>query len=135
VRKVVEHVTRGEFRKHSKSVDKRFDAVDKRFDAVDKRFDAVDKRLDAMDKRFDAMDKRFDGMDARFDAMDKRFDTSEQRMTEVLGRFVIEIDTSIARHIRASEERIRAEIRRVDDQYRDLPQRVARLEEHTGIKR
>ena len=128
VRKVVEHVTRGEFRKHSKS-------VDKRFDAVDKRFDAVDERLDAMDKRFDGMDERFDGMDKRFDAMDKRFDTSEQRMMEVLGRFVIEIDASIARHIRGSEERIRTEIRGVDDQYRDLPERVERLEQHTGIKR
>ena len=82
----------------------------------------------------------------------------EQRMIDALGKMVIEIDHNTARRmadlrvdlatslrvdlgrdlagqILASEERIRAEIRGIDDQYRDLPERVAQLEEHTGIKR
>ena len=86
-------------------------------------------------EELEVRDQRFDAIDKRFDAVDKRFDTFEQRIMEVLGRFVIEVDTSIGRHIRASEERIRAEIRGVDDQYRDLPERVTKLEDHTGLKR
>jgi hypothetical protein len=100
VRKVVEYVTRGEFRKQAKSVDERFDAVDK-----------------------------------RFDAMDRRFDELVAVIGETIANAVTLIDQNVARHIRASEERLRVQIRGVDDQYRDLPERVAALEDHTGIKR
>jgi chaperonin cofactor prefoldin len=97
---VAELVTRAEFRKRAKTVDKRFEAVDKRFDAMDRRFD----ELIAV-------------------------------VGETIANAVTLIDQNVARHIRASEERLRVQIRGVDDQYRDLPERVARLEEHTGLKR
>jgi archaellum component FlaC len=154
VRQVVEYVTRDEFGRFAKGVDgcfaradKRFDGVDKqlvaitkRFEAVDKRFDAVDKRFEAVDKRFDAVDKRFEAVDKRFDAVDKRFDdliavlgeTIENAMAVLRTELRKELGSDLARQIRASEERIRAEIRGVDDQYRDLPER---LEAHTGLKR
>jgi chaperonin cofactor prefoldin len=108
----------------------------------------------AFRKHAHSVDKRFDAVDKRFDAVDKRFDAFEQRLMDFLGRWATEIDTNIARHVRASEQRLRAElgsdlagqilaseerlrseIRGLDDQYRDLPTRVAALEDHTGIKR
>jgi hypothetical protein len=104
---VAASLTRAEFRKHAKSVDKRFAAVDKRFDAVDKRFDG----------------------------MDRRFDELVAVVGETIANAVALIDQNVARHIRASEERLRVEIRGVDDQYRDLPERVTRLEVHTGLTR
>ena len=95
-------------------------------------------------------DKRFDGIDQRLDGIDRRFDDFEQRMIHSMGQMVIAVGEEVGRQIRASnqelrielraeiigsEERIRGEIRALDDQYRDLPERVARLEEHTGLKR
>jgi septation ring formation regulator EzrA len=149
---VAEAVTRAEFRKHAKSVDKRFEAVDKRFDAVDKRFDAVDKRFDAVDKRFGAMDKKFDDLVAVIgETIAKAVITIEhnlaRRLREELGadlarqlraseeRLRDQLGRDMTTQILASEERIRGEIRGVDDQYRDLPERVAKLEVHTGLKR
>ena len=84
----------------------------------------------------------------------KRFDLCEERMIHSMGQMAIvigeevgrqirashhqlrtELGSEITQQIRASEERTRDYIRGLDDQYRDLPERVARLEEHTGVKR
>lgn len=116
--------------------------------------DARDKRFDGVDKRFDGIDKRFDGIDRRFDAMDRRFDDFEQRMIHSMGQMAVaigeevgrqirashqqlrtELGAEITQQIRASEERTRDYILGLQDPYRDLPERVAALEEHTGIKR
>jgi len=150
VRRVAEYVTRKTFRKFAKAVDKRFDAVDKRFDAVDKRFDAVDKRFDAVDKRFDAADERFDRLietlgetianavkmlrtEIRSSYDDLRVELSGQIRTSH-DELRAELGADMTLQILASEERMRAEIRAMNDPYRDLPERVARLEAHTGLR-
>ena len=103
--------------------------------------------------------------DRRFDAIDQRFDSFEQRMIHSVGRAILTVNESMTRQIErlrvdlnedvgrqmrasheqlrvelrqdiaASEERLRTEFRGLDDQYRDLPERVERLEDHVGIKR
>ena len=99
-------------------------------------------------------DKRFDGIDRRFDGIDRRFDDFEQRMIHSMGQMAIaigeevgrqirashqqlriELGSEITQQIRASEERTRDLVLGLQDPYRDLPERVARLEEHAGLKR
>jgi hypothetical protein len=131
VRKVVEHVTQAAFRKHAKSVDKRFDAVDKRLDTMDKKFDdliavlgeTIAKAVITIETNLARRLREELGAD-----LARQLRASHERLRDELGR-------DITSQILASEERIRGEIRGVDDQYRDLPERVTKLEVHTGLKR
>jgi len=130
------YVTRAELREELEVRDKRFDRIDQRFDGVDQRLDGVDQRLD--------------GIDRRLDGIDRRFDDFEQRMIHSMGQMAITIGEEVGRQIRASNEELRIELGQqiraseertrdlvlgLQDPYRDLPERVARLEEHTGLKR
>ena len=131
VREVVECVTKGEFRKFGKRIDKQFAAVDKRFAAVDKRFDELIATLgetiaNAVVTIENNVARRLReelGAD-----LARQLRASEERLTDQFRR-------EMATQIRGSEERIRGEIRAIDDQYCDLPKRVARLEAHVGSKR
>ena len=95
----------------------------------------VRTRFDGVDGRFDGVDGRFDGIDRRLDGIDKRIDTLTASIGETIAQAIVTIDQNLARHVRASEERLRVEIRAFEDPYRDLPGRVTRLEDHVGIKR
>jgi len=108
------------------------------------------EELEIRDKRFDGIDRRFDGIDRRLDGIDRRFDDFEQRMIHSMGQMAIAIGEEVGRQIRASHEELRIELGQqilaseertrdlvlgLQDPYRDLPERVARLEEHAGLKR
>jgi len=136
VRRVAEYVTRKPFRKFAKAVDKRFDAVDKRFDAVDKRFDAADERFDRLIETLGetiANAVKMLRTEIRSSYDDLRVELSGQIRTSH-DELRAELGADMTLQILASEERMRAEIRAMNDPYRDLPERVARLEAHTGLR-
>ena len=109
-----------------------------------------DHRFEAIDQRFEAIDRRFEAIDRRFEAIDRRFDDFEQRMIQSMGQIAVVIGEEVGRQVRAAEERTRVEIAHqirgseerllahmsaLVEPYRDLPARVATLEDHVGIKR
>lgn len=120
--KASEAATKGDLKKLSDSVDKRFDKVDTRFDGIDKRFEEVDRRFDGIDKRFEGVDKRFDGIDKKIetlqhDVLDLKFDAKEAKQER--GEILKELKM-MHRVIVRLDERVRYQ--------QDIPERVEQLE-------
>ena len=89
---------------------------------MDERFEQVDRRFDAM---MAFMLARFEQMDRRFEQVDRRFEETARQATQRHAELLAEL----GQHTRAAAEANRADLRVVDDQYRDLPPRVTKLEE------
>ncbi|MEO8550580.1 MAG: hypothetical protein ABI678_11425 [Kofleriaceae bacterium] len=54
---------------------------------------------------------RFDAIDRRLDAVDDRLETLTDSIGQAIAEAIVTIDQNFARHVRASEERLRLEIR------------------------
>jgi len=89
---------------------------------MNRGFEESKRRFEESDRRFDAM---MTFMLARFEQMDRRFDEMAQQATQRHAELLAEL----GQHTRAAAEANRADLRVVDDQYRDLPPRVTKLEE------
>jgi exonuclease VII large subunit len=131
--------TRRDVRELRDEMDERFREQNARIDGLEARLEA---RIDGLEAR---MGQRFREQDARIDAritkqfevltdalldridrrMEERFAAMDRRMDE---RFAA-MSQDFARALGISAEATRGELRIIDDQYKDLPGRVARLED------
>ena len=88
------------------------------YEALETWGGAFERRLlDAMKAMFDAIERRFTAFEQRFTAFDLRFDAFEKRM-----------HGEIKQLTKGSEQELAARLVAVDEQYRDLPPRVSKLE-------
>lgn len=82
-------------------------------------YEALDIWLGAIMSRMDV------SLDARFAAFDAKLDV---KLDTKLGEQVAIIQADLARHVKVMEENGRRGLAVVDEQYKDLPPRVTRLE-------
>jgi hypothetical protein len=102
-------VTRGELREELDLLDRKFD---NKLDLLDRKFD---NKLDLLDRKFD------NKLDLWGGALLARIAESEKRVINEL-----------ARHTQAVFESMTTQISVVDEKYKDLPERTARLEAEVG---
>lgn len=112
-------------------VNQRLNRIDQRLGEADKRFNEIGQRLNRIDQRFEAIDRRMDRFDQRMDQFDRRMDRIEVRI-ETEAR---ETRREFTAGLNLVLERIGDMIGAIDDKYKDLPRRVARLEDHVFGRR
>lgn len=86
---------------------------------------ALERRIiAAMKAMFDGMEPRFAGIEARFAGIEARLGNVETGMVAMETRLINEIKGQT----KGSEEELASRLVAVDEQYKDLPARVTRLE-------
>jgi hypothetical protein len=91
--------------------------------------DVMKNLFDYLDKRFDAIDKRFETEsvnNAAEHAATRTFVTSEIDKSE--SRMKSWFGAELAQHTGTVDERHRTELSVIDDKYKELPERVSKLE-------
>ena len=127
-------VTRGELREELGQFETRFDQklekletrIDGKLEQLEERIDGKLEKLETrIDGKLEKLEERIDGklekLETRIDtwggALVARIDASEQRVL-----------TELARYVKAMQETLLVQVSVVDEQYKDLPGRVNRLE-------
>jgi exonuclease VII large subunit len=143
-------VTRGELRDELAQFETRIERkFDDKLDGLERKLDAkIDAKIDGLERKFD---DKLDGLERRFD---DKLDDLERKLNHNMGlwgealaaqirQVAVQISKEVAaqiaesekrllgelaRHMQAGFESMTAQISAVDDKYKDLPARRARLE-------
>jgi predicted metal-dependent hydrolase len=84
---------------------------------------------DAFQKLFRYLDKKFEAIDKRFEAIDKRFETTKTELRAELRQDIrMDLSAELRSHSGANADQLKREVGLVDDRYKDLPERVTKLE-------
>jgi hypothetical protein len=110
-------ITKGELHDVMKNL---FDYLDKRFESIDKRFEVI---LETNAGEHAATRAAIRLENAAEHAAIRRENAAEHATTRAF------MSSEIARHTAANAEQSRSELVVVDDKYKDLPERVTKLED------
>ena len=114
-------VTRGYLRSELSKVRQEISGLDDKLDGLEQRLDG---KLDSLEQK---MDLWGGALKAHFDAaITQHVDAAVTRLH--FDAAVTRLSDELRRHVTASNEQHRTEIAALDDKYKDLPARVARLE-------
>ena len=85
---------------------------------------ALSARIGHVEQRLDGVEQRLDGVEQRLDGVVQRLDGVVQTIRETSQTLLNEL----RRHTTANAEDLRTQVSVIDEQYRELPARVTRLE-------
>jgi hypothetical protein len=126
------HPTRAELKAELDPIRDALKQHDLRFDAMmatmGEMFAAIGQQIAAIGQRLVGMEQRMVGTEQRMGAMEKGMGAMEQRIGQQMVAMEQRLTDELRRHTSSSADASRSELAVVDDKYKDLPERVTKLE-------